>query len=229
MFQVWFCTGMSLRNYIEFGGRQAHFQVFLLASHWSCWCCLSTGSLDPLNYPIRLSEAGWCPTKVGWCPSSGYQYESPCLLYYHWNRRKAWLSSRSDNQFGIHQVAKFVISKLHKTPKLAYTITLNRAICLGARNAQFRARAGSSVWFKASNARFARLRPLFWLGLDQQLVLFGYWRGQWYGLEDLGAGLTVFQKHFFRYEAVATSITFSRDACRLCTNRDWTASSALSS
>lgn len=30
----------------------------------TCWFCLFTGSLDPENYPIGLSKAGWCPSKV---------------------------------------------------------------------------------------------------------------------------------------------------------------------
>ena len=52
MFQVWICIERSTRKYIEFGDRQAQNYVYPMAF---LWCCLFTGSLDPGNYPIRLS------------------------------------------------------------------------------------------------------------------------------------------------------------------------------
>jgi len=52
------------RKYIEFGGKQAHFQVFLVASlDIVDFVCLR-GQLDPGSYPIRLSAIGWCGSKV---------------------------------------------------------------------------------------------------------------------------------------------------------------------
>jgi len=53
-----------VRRYIEFGGKQAKYHVFLIVSLCSNYCDLFTGSLDPENYPIRLSWEGWCGSKV---------------------------------------------------------------------------------------------------------------------------------------------------------------------
>jgi hypothetical protein len=53
-----------VRRYIEFDGKQAKYHVFLIVSLCSNYYCLFTGSLDPENYPVRLSWEGWCGSKV---------------------------------------------------------------------------------------------------------------------------------------------------------------------
>ncbi len=59
MFQVWICIGRPTRKYIEFGGRQAQNYVYPMVFLWS------TGSLNPENYPIRLSAGGGVPAVLG--------------------------------------------------------------------------------------------------------------------------------------------------------------------